>query len=204
MNLKTVGVLVAIAAVVSLGACTAAGAPTDDAPTGSSDGDPQVSVSNITYVPLRNVQINDVDVGSFRADNVADEEPIEVTIPRSETYTLTAEVDSSAGEVFSFSYELESSVVEEGTGGTVLITLPETLIALWIIDSDLTLLDDPDIDITYGSFSTSGQPDQERFLGVFSRLGTSGTMDITWTNNSWNLDASESLRIWGYFMGFNT
>lgn len=203
---RTVRLSIALMVTVSvLAGCAAAGIDEDNGGPSQDDGAPEVSVYNYSYAPLKNVSINDVSVGDFRSYSSSNDfelESIQVSIPESDSYTLTAEVDSSLGDVSSFSYELNGTLLEQGT---VRIGLPDTYIALHTVSVGLTLLDDPEIRISYGSFVTSASADEDRFLGVFNRLETSGEMEATWTNNSLELDYPEVFTIWGgYVMRFST
>lgn len=204
-NMKRTNHAIAGAFLVAalLSSCAEAGADGDS--TGGSSTPPseyQVSVRNYAPAPLTNVTINEIAVGAL--DGVLDgsSEPVEVTIARADSYLVTAEIDSSAGTVFSFSYELNANRLQAGGAW---IELPSDYIALWAVDSDLQLNDDPNVKVYYGSFSTSVQPNEKAFLGVFARLGTSGSVTVTYPTYDFTIDAPESLKtVGGFYVTFGT
>lgn len=159
-----------------------------------------VTVTNYVYAPLRNVEINGVAVGAFETAYRNSPAPVDVTIPRDDSYTLSAEIDSSQGEIRNFTYEIDVAMIEEDQ--SVVLTLPNNLIALLVMDTGFTR-DDPAIDLSYGSFTTSVSNDRDRFLGVFTRLDTTGQAEYTWSNRYVTMEESELFGTFnGYYMVF--
>ena len=172
---KTLLVATTLLLSVILLGCEAAGA--DEADTATT-----VRVRNDTLSPLKNVTIGDVAVGSFEDGMTADADTIEVTLPSAGTYTLSAEVDSGAGSVRTFSYE-----AEVGSSSLLVIVLPSEYMSVWIVDSSsIGNAGVQEYNVTYGSYQIQNiAPGSQQFLGIEPRnSGDSYSWEVVPTSGS--------------------
>lgn len=166
-----------------------------------SDGTIIVPVTNASPVPLRNVTIGEVEVGDF--PNGLDDDRIsvdDVVLPGSGEYIVTAEIDSAAGDVRTFTYT--ANFLDDARH---YLSLPSDYLAVWVTPGNSTT--SLDYRFRYGNINFGFFPSgADQFLGVYGRsVGQSGVAEL-WLNGSKQSEFSVSAinRSFGWYIDFTS